>query len=296
MNRIVKAGQLEAAASSPEQDHPDSLRENPGLPAATREGPDLPVKISLGKRMRKSALPCFGIAPNWNDYSEDVRAMISHAARVYYPGPIYEPVLRASGKAIFPGNYYGFLGNKIAQTELFELLGIPHPRTRIYYGRKRYDEVEADFRYPFVAKTPVGSSQGKGVFLIRRPKELSAYLEEHNPAYVQELLPIQRDLRVVVIGGRVVHSYWRIHKEGDFRNNVSQGGRISFDDIPGKALEFAAKTARRCGFDEAGLDICEYGGGYCVLEANMVFGLEGFREMNMDIHGILAELLDEGII
>ncbi|MEN6441662.1 MAG: RimK family alpha-L-glutamate ligase [Syntrophobacter sp.] len=246
--------------------------------------------------MRKSSLPCFGIDPNWLDYPEDVRRMITEAARIYYPGPFYEAILRASGRDVFPGNYYDFLGNKIAQTELFELLGIPHPRTRIYYGRKRYGGAEADFQYPFIAKTPIGSSQGKGVFLIRNPTELSTYLEEHNPAYIQELLPIHRDLRVVVIGGRVVHSYWRIHKEGDFRNNVSQGGRICFDRIPDKALEFAVGAARRCGFDEAGLDICEYGGGYCVLEANMVFGLEGFREKDMDIHEILAGLLDAGVI
>jgi ribosomal protein S6--L-glutamate ligase len=47
-----------------------------------------------------------------------------------------------------------------------------------------------------------------------------------------------------------------------------------------------------CGFDEAGLDICEYGGKYYVLEANMVFGLEGFRKKEMDIYDIIAELFD----
>jgi ribosomal protein S6--L-glutamate ligase len=99
-------------------------------------------------------------------------------------------------------------------------------------------------------------------------------------------------LRVVVIGGKLVHAYWRIHAEGDFRNNVSQGGTISFEDIPAEALDFAVEAARRCCFDEVGLDICEHGGKYYVLEANMVFGRHGFRKKELDIHQIIANLFD----
>ena len=76
--------------------------------------------------------------------------------------------------------------------------------------------------------------------------------------------------------------------EGDFRNNISQGGTVSFEDIPAAALDFAVEVARRCGFDEVGLDICEHAGKYWVLEANMVFGQEGFRKKGLDIHKIIA--------
>ena len=91
-------------------------------------------------------------------------------------------------------------------------------------------------------------------------------------------MPLSRDLRVVVIKGRVIHAYWRIHQPGEFRNNVAQGGTISFDAIPDEALHFAADAAARCGFDEVGLDICHARGRYYVIEANMVFGREGFRQ------------------
>ncbi len=280
----------------PELDKPeikDARRFGGGLEEEAREPAGW---VSLGKRLRKSSVPCFGIDPNWEDYSEEVRKKIARAPRVFYPGPVFQQVIAASGKKTFPGNYYHFLGNKIAQTNLFELLDIPHPRTGIYYGRNRQLMVEHDFEYPFIGKTPVGSSQGLGVFLIRGPEELSKYIESHNPAYVQEYLRIERDLRAVVIGGRVVHAYWRIHKQGEFRNNVSRGGRISFENIPAAALEFARSTALRCRFGEAGLDICEHNDGYMVLEANMVYGVEGFKEQGMDIHEILAHLVDKGAI
>jgi ribosomal protein S6--L-glutamate ligase len=207
---------------------------------------------------------------------------------------VYCEIFQAAGLDVFPRNYYHFLGDKIAQTDLFNLLGIPHPRTRIYYGGERSGRIESDFSYPFVAKTPIGSSQGEGVFLIDCREELSQYLRTHNPAYIQERLPIERDLRVVAIGGALVHAYWRIHAEGDFRNNVSQGGTVSFEDIPAEALDFGMEVARRCGFDEVGLDICEHAGKYCVLEANMVFGQEGFRKKGLDIHQMIADLFDSG--
>ena len=250
--------------------------------------------ISLGKRLRKSSIRCVGVKPNWTDYPEEVRREILLAEKVCYPGPVYCEILQAAGLSVFPRNYYRFLGSKSAQTDLFNLLEIAHPRTEIYYGRDLAQRIENDFSYPFVAKTPVGSSQGRGVFLIGRREELSGYLKTHNPAYIQEYLPIERDLRVVVIGGNLVHAYWRTHCEGDFRNNVSQGGTVSFDDIPAAALDFAVEVARRCCFDEVGLDICEHAGKYWVLEANMAFGEEGFRQRGLDVRKIIAELFDSG--
>jgi ribosomal protein S6--L-glutamate ligase len=253
-----------------------------------------PHFISLGKRLRKSSIRCVGVKPNWSDYPEELQREILLAEKICYPGPVYCEIFQAAGLDVFPRNYYHFLGDKIAQTDLFNLLGIPHPRTRIYYGGERSGRIESDFSYPFVAKTPIGSSQGEGVFLIDCREELSQYLRTHNPAYIQERLPIERDLRVVAIGGALVHAYWRIHAEGDFRNNVSQGGTVSFEDIPAEALDFGMEVARRCGFDEVGLDICEHAGKYCVLEANMVFGQEGFRKKGLDIHQMIADLFDSG--
>ena len=45
-------------------------------------------------------------------------------------------------------------------------------------------------------------------------------------AYIQTYLPIDRDIRVVVIGDKVVHSYWRVAPKGEFRTNVATGGHI----------------------------------------------------------------------
>ena len=252
-------------------------------------------RISLGKRLRNCpSYICFGVMPNWQDYPPEVREAIRGAEVINYPSALYEDLLQSLGKHVFPRNYYRFMGNKIRQTALFQLLGIPHPRTRLYYGRRSLERICRDFAFPFIAKTPVGSSQGCGVWLIQNNEDLSTYLESHCPAYIQEYLPIDRDLRFVLIKGKVIHSYWRIQKPGDFRNNVSQGAHISYDDIPQEAAEFAESVARRCRFDEVGLDICRVDQTYYVIEANMVFGLEGFRRVGMDLHEILIRMDRQG--
>ncbi|NLI80722.1 MAG: ATP-grasp domain-containing protein, partial [Deltaproteobacteria bacterium] len=245
------------------------------------------MRVSLGRRLRRCPLThCLGVRPNWEDYAPQARDAIRNADVICYPGPHYGTLFESLGKGIFPLNYYPFLGNKIRQTCLFQLLGIPHPKTRLYYGGHRLRRIRWDFSFPFVAKTPLGSSQGSGVWLIQNEGQLRTYLQEHHPAYIQEYLPMDRDLRVVLIQGRVVHAYWRIAPPGEFRNNVSRGGRISFEGIPPEALQFAEFVAASCGFQEVGLDICLVEDRYWVIEANMVYGLEGFRQGGQDIYEI----------
>jgi ribosomal protein S6--L-glutamate ligase len=255
------------------------------------------MRVSLGKRIRSSpSFQCVGVKPDWEDYPLEVREAVREAEEVFYPSSLYEDIFLALGKRTFPRNYYAFMGNKIRQTNLFQFLGISHPRTRIYYGADRMVRIGKDFPYPFVAKAPLGSSMGDEVYLIHEDAQLENYLKAHHPAYIQEYLPLDRDLRVVLIKRKVIHSYWRIHKPGEFRNNVAQGGEISFESIPGEALDFAIDVASRCGFDEVGLDICRADGRYYVIEANMVFGLEGFRQQNLDLHVIFGALEGEGLL
>jgi len=251
--------------------------------------------LALGKRLRSCAtVQCLGVKTNWQDYSPEERDLIRDAGKVFYPSRLYEPLFRSLGKEVFPRNYYGFMGNKIRQTALFQLLGISHPITRMYYGRDRARRILEDFSLPFVAKKPLNSSMGQDVWLIRSRTELDAYLAKCLPAYIQEYLPIDRDLRVVLLAGRVAHAYWRIAAPGEFRNNVSRGASISYDNIPAEALEFAVDVATRCRFDEVGLDIASVDARYYVIEANMVYGLEGFRQMGLKLPDIFREIEEEG--
>lgn len=253
------------------------------------------MKVSLGKQLRYCrSVPNLGVRLNWNEYDRDSRELMMSAAIIYYPSRLYEQFFKALGKQVFPRNCCEFIGNKIRQTLLFEWLSIPHPRTVIYYGKEKLARILKDFDLPLIAKDPVGSSQGKGVFLISSEHDLRRYLERYQPAYIQEYLPVDRDLRVVIFASRAVHAYWRIGKPGEFRHNVSRGASISFQNIPERAIRFAEDVAKRCGFDDVGLDIIVHEGSFYVVEANMVYGKEGFRQGNKCMEDIIAVAEEEG--
>lgn len=70
------------------------------------------------------------------------------------------------------------------------------------------DEIFYQMLMPFVAKTPK-SSMGDGVFMITNETDWRRYLSQTDIIYAQEYLPIDRDLRVVWVGDRVIDAYWR---------------------------------------------------------------------------------------
>ncbi|MGC8719262.1 MAG: ATP-grasp domain-containing protein [Thermodesulforhabdaceae bacterium] len=252
-------------------------------------------KVSMGKHLRYCrSVPCVGVRLNWNDYSPDVQNLIKTSDVIYYPSRLYEQFFKALGKKVFPENCCEFIGNKIRQTLLFEWLSIPHPRTGIYYGKGRFARIMKDFKFPFVAKDPVGSSQGKGVFLISSEDDLRKYLERYRPAYIQEYFPVEKDLRVIIFASRAVHAYWRTGRPGDFRHNVSRGASISFENIPEEALKFAEDVSKRCGFHDVGMDIIDYEGSFYVVEVNMVYGKKGLIQANKHMNTIIAVAETEG--
>lgn len=258
--------------------------------------PATAVKIAIGRQLRHCpTILNLGPRANVADYSPEELAVIRKAAKIYFPTRLLAEPLAALDKTLFPSiQTYRFCGDKIRQTNLFQVAGIPVPRTGIYYGPRQQACIMDDFSPPFIAKIPRGSSRGLGVFLIHDQVQLSAYLRlrPHEPAYIQEYLPIARDLRVVVLGRRIVHAYWREAGPDDFRTNVTQGGRISFSNIPKAALDLAQNAAGNCRFDHVGLDLCEYQKRWYLLEANMIFGLEGFVAAGLDYRDILKTMVE----
>ena len=256
--------------------------------------PTTGVKIAIGRQLRHCpSVLCLGPRTTVADYSPEELTLIRKAAKIYFPTRLLAEPLAALGKPLFPSiQTHRFCGDKILQTHLFQVAGIPVPRTGIYYGPRQQSRIMDDFSPPFIAKIPRGSSRGLGVFLIRDQNQLSAFLRPHEPAYIQEYLPIARDLRVVVLGRHIVHAYWREAGSGDFRNNVTQGGRISFSNIPKAALDLARDAAGTCRFDHVGLDLCEYQKRWYLLEANMIFGLEGFIAAGLDYRDILKTMVE----
>ncbi len=238
-----------------------------------------------------------GVRTNFSDYSVHEADLIRSADKIYYPTTFYAELFDAMGKKTFPSYHtYKCVQDKIKQTALFDLLEIPHPRTRVFYGKRQKKTIFDHFEFPFIAKIPRGSAMGRGVYLVQNQDDLLTYCDFPNPAYIQEYLPTDRDIRVVIIGNTVAHAYWRIASPGEFRSNVAVGATVSLDPVPQNILDLALNTARACHWDDVGIDIVEYDGKLYVLEANMKYGKEGFRVAGIDYIKLMESMIENGQI
>ena len=134
-----------------------------------------------------------------------------------------------------------------------------------------------------VVVKPLTGSGGRGVVRLdsARADQASAIVEllaEQGPVLVQEVLPgaEEGDIRVLVLGGRVLGAVRRRPGSGEFRSNVSRGGqpeeaRLSRDQQ--RAVRALAQEVHRAGIWLAGLDLI----GTKAVEIN-VFSPGGFAD------------------
>jgi ribosomal protein S6--L-glutamate ligase len=185
-------------------------------------------------------------------------------------------------KRIFPSIAAYHLGHdKIEQSRAFMSVAPNHvPWTEILPNTEAsINHALECFSFPFVAKE-VRSSMGNGVFMIESRRDLLHYAAQNAVLYLQEYLPISRDLRVVWIGNQIVTAYWREQGDG-FHFNVAKGGVLNFDLIPPAALALVRDVATRLGIDHAGFDIAVVAGHCYLLEFNLFFGLDGLNRQGL---------------
>lgn len=178
---------------------------------------------------------------------------------------------------IFPSLASYLIGhNKIEMTRAFEMVAPEYvPVTHIAPNT----EIEAErvwelMDLPFVAKLPK-ASMGEGVWLIESRQDWLDYLQRSEVIYAQEYLPINRDIRVVIVGDQAVTAYWRCQSDRSFHNNVARGGTLDFGPVPAAAVELAQRVASALDVNHAGFDIAMVGEHPYLLEFNRLFGNQG---------------------
>ena len=110
---------------------------------------------------------------------------------------------------------------------------------------------------PMVVKQCHGS-YGQQVYLVATKQALKDKLNEiKTKAYLLQRFEQQssgKDMRVIVIGGKVVCAMLRENKQ-DFRSNVALGGVSRAVDVPPDVATMCEKVARLIGLDYCGIDV-----------------------------------------
>lgn len=166
--------------------------------------------------------------------------------------------------------------DKSYTSALLEEAGIPTPVTVVTQSR---DEAMGAFRaMGDVIVKPLFGSNGRGI--VRVTDEEIAHrvfraLElERAVFYLQQAIPHEgRDLRVFVLGGRVLAAMWR--SAPDWRTNLSRGGQAEAVELTPAWERLALSASEVVGADYAGVDLLPSPRGETyVLEVN---GSPGWR-------------------
>ena len=171
--------------------------------------------------------------------------------------------------------------------------GIATPPTWVVESREAATAIVAReaTRCPLVLK-PLFGSQGRGLRLIRTPKDLPEPAAVNGVYYLQRFVGVERegfrDFRVLVSRGRVVAAMAR--HSTDWITNVKRGGRPVAVVANEEMRELALRAAAAVGAAFAGVDIVyDADGRPTVLEVNSMPAWSGLQKVtSFDIAAALA--------
>ncbi len=125
---------------------------------------------------------------------------------------------------------------------------LPVPKTYIYYNRENADKFLRKCKYPKIIKKSYGPSNYGGYFVhkVDNYKEARALFDKkkYHPMYFQDFVPMEADIRVMLIGHKPVCAFWRRAPEGEWLTNTSQGGSMDYMNVPKSVLDLAVKTSK----------------------------------------------------
>lgn len=189
--------------------------------------------------------------------------------------------------------------DKLAAHQALARFGVPMPVTAFASPGTDVDHVIGIVGgAPLVVKL-LQASQGRGVVLAETQQAarsvIGAFQDLDAEFLVQEFVSEAggADVRLFVLGGRVVAAMKRQAKPGEFRSNLHRGGSAEPIVPTREEREIAVRAARIMGLEVAGVDVLRAQSGPKVLEVNSSPGLQGIEgAVKQDIAGMIMDHLE----
>ena len=170
--------------------------------------------------------------------------------------------------------------NKFRALRILAQHNIPVPPS-FTAGSARYVDrsVHQTGEYPFIMK-PFAGTHGNAILLLDTPTSLKsaigAMCDLHQDYVIQPFIAESagNDVRVIIVGGKVVAAMRRTAQQGEFRSNIHRGGQGQPIELQNEYRDTAIRAARAMELDIAGVDLLETAVGPMVLEVNPSPGFE----------------------
>jgi len=164
------------------------------------------INIALAPFLRSCpSVVTLGIRPCFIDYSNEEMDLIRSAHRIFFPSIRFVDVFQAAGKPTFPHPWtYRYQRSRVMQHIVFKYLALPHPRSRIYFGKQKR-EIPADFMLPCLVMGPRVKSGN--VHRIHTNDDLDANASKYNPVIVQEFVEWDERFRLVCVNFECIAAF-----------------------------------------------------------------------------------------
>ncbi|BDQ35037.1 30S ribosomal protein S6--L-glutamate ligase [Pseudodesulfovibrio portus] len=190
--------------------------------------------------------------------------------------------------------------DKLRSMQLLSRRGIGLPVTGFANSTKFTDDlIKMVGGAPLVVKLLEGT-QGIGVVLAENDQAAKSVIEGFQGVkadiLVQEYIAEAkgRDIRCLVIGGKVVASMQRKALAGEFRSNLHRGGSASTIKITPEERSTAVRAAKIMGLNVCGVDLLRTHHGPVVMEVNSSPGLEGIEGVTgKDLAGKIIDFIEK---
>ncbi|MBR9681905.1 MAG: RimK family alpha-L-glutamate ligase [Candidatus Altiarchaeota archaeon] len=172
--------------------------------------------------------------------------------------------------------------NKFLTLLLLQERDIPVPETYMAVKRETLEHALEKLDYPLVMKLIYGSKGAGVMFADSKQSAVSVMdaLERFNePIFVEEFIKNKgEDVRLYIVGGRVISSMKRVAKEGEMRSNIGIGGVGEKYEPTHEEKRMALKSAKVLEMDICGIDIMHGPNGPVVIEANVNAQFQGLEK------------------
>ncbi|MFK5974941.1 MAG: hypothetical protein QM493_00410 [Sulfurovum sp.] len=153
---------------------------------------------------------------------------------------------------------------------------IPIPQTYVHYDSEKATKFMEETEYPKIIKKSYGPSNYGGYFVHKVDSKQEAQnliaQKKYHPVYIQDFVPMEADVRVMLIGHKPVCAFWRRPPEGEWLTNTSQGGSMDYMDVPKELLDLAVQVSKDANAEYWACDVAVgIDGEYRILECATAF-------------------------
>ena len=238
------------------------------------------VDIFIDKDDRKSVLV-------ENEYTTIPDFVIPRvgSATTYYQKAVFRHLERMGVLFINGSDAIDNVKDKLYTMQILAQNNVPHPKTMLVKNPVDSNYVSKNIGFPIVVKSLSGT-HGKGVYLAenkRNFEQLVEMMEQFNDRFniiLQEFVEDShgKDLRIIVVGGKVIGAMKRESVDGDFRANVTRGGGAKPVELDEQMEYLALESTKILGLDIGGVDLLYDGDSYKICEVNSSPGFNGMEK------------------